>query len=111
MLHALLFVLGLWFVTIWAFVAVMHARAVMKREALTLFWKVHLLPLAVAGFVLDVAFNLSFGSAMFIELPRELLFTSRCKRHYRTTDVSHWRYRLARWWRKNLNQFDRNHID
>jgi hypothetical protein len=93
---------GLWFGVHWAFVAIMHAKAV--RSQLTLYWKVMLWPLAAIGLALDVAFNVVFGSLMFLELPRELLFTSRCQRH------AHKGSRLALWWAKQLNAFDPGHI-
>jgi hypothetical protein len=95
----------LWFGVHWAYVAIMHARS--KR--LSLYWKVMLYPLAVVGLVLDVAFNVVFGTLMYRELPRELLFTSRCKRHFRGDDEK--RKRLASWWAVQLNQFDPGHID
>jgi hypothetical protein len=102
----LLAVVGLWFGVHWAFVAVMHAKAV--RAQLSLYWKVMIYPLAAIGLVLDVAFNVVFGSLMFLELPRELLFTSRCKRHFRGSTGR--RQRLAAWWGRQLNAFDPGHV-
>jgi hypothetical protein len=97
----------IWLGALWAFAAVMHARAVMKREALTLFWRVNLLPLAVIGFALDVAFNLTFGTLMYRELPRELLFTTRTKRHFAGTGS---RKRMADFWARQLNLLDPGHV-
>lgn len=104
---ALLACVGLWFGVHWAFVAVMHANAVRKRGSLSTYWLVTLLPLAVIGVLLDVAFNLTFGTLMYLELPRELLFTARCQRHIRGSGR---RQRLAAFWAKQLNQFDAGHI-
>jgi hypothetical protein len=101
----LLYAAGLWLAVHWAFVAVMHAKAV--RAQLSLYWKVMLWPLVVIGLVLDVAFNVVFGSLMFLELPRELLFTSRCKRHFRGAGRGQ---RLAAWWGRQLNAFDPGHV-
>jgi hypothetical protein len=101
-MHTLALLAGLWFGVHWAFVAIMNAKA--ARERLSLYWKVMLYPLAAIGLVLDVAFNAVFGSLMFLELPRELLFTSRCQRH------AHKGSRLALWWAKQLNAFDPGHI-
>ena len=100
-------IVGLWFVVHWAFVAVMHAKAVKERGAITTYWLVVLLPLVVLGLVLDLAFNLTFGSVLFRELPRELLFTSRCKRHIGGTGS---RQRMAAFWQRQLNQFDPGHV-
>jgi hypothetical protein len=94
---------GLWFAVHWAFVAIMHAKAI--RSELTLYWRVMLWPLALIGLVLDVAFNVVFGSIMFREIPRELLFTSRVQRHAAAGSA------LALWWARQLNQFDPGHVD
>jgi hypothetical protein len=94
--------LVVWFGVHWSFVAIMHAKS--ARDRLSRYWKVMLWPLVVIGLVLDVAFNVVFGSLMFLELPRELLFTSRCQRH------AHKGSRLALWWAKQLNAFDPGHI-
>lgn len=103
--EALVTLVAMWVGVHWAYVAIMHASAI--RGRLTLYWKVMLYPLAVAGLLLDVAFNLTFGTLLFRELPRELLFTSRCNRHIKG-DGS--RKRMAQFWAKQLNQFDEDHI-
>lgn len=99
-LRMLLAAIALWFGVHWAFVGLMYA----KTLKLTLYWKVMLAPLAVIGFALDVAFNVVFGTLMFRELPHELLFTDRVKRHFADGD------RLAAWWARNLNLVDPGHI-
>jgi hypothetical protein len=98
---------SLWVSVIWAFIAVMHAKLIVEREKLTLFWRVHMVPLALVGIVLDALFNLVFGTIMFRERPHELLFTSRVKRH---SLGSGRRKRLADWWARNLNQIDPGHV-
>lgn len=96
-----------WFVGLWAFVAVMHAKA--RYSDLTLFWKINLAPLAFIGLIVDwLVFNWVFGTIMFLEVPKELLLTSRVKRHYR--ESKGWRLRVATWWRRNLNIIDPGHI-
>lgn len=103
----LIYAAGLWLAVHWAFVAVMHANAVRKHGSLTVYWVVMLLPLAIIGLALDVAFNLTFGTLMYFELPRELLFTTRCKRHFHGHGR---RQRLAEFWARQLNQFEVGHI-
>jgi hypothetical protein len=98
----------LWFTVHWAFIAVVHAKAVKERGMVSKYWLVILFPLVLIGLALDVAFNVTFGTLLYRELPRELLFTARCKRHFRG-DGS--RKRMADWWAKQLNQFDPGHID
>lgn len=101
----------LWFVTIWAFVAVMHGKALVERGALTRFWSFHVWPLAIVALLLDVTFNLTFGWVMFGELPLargHWLFSERVQYHYRRS-IS-WRGRLAEFWARQLNAVDPGHI-
>ncbi len=98
-----------YFVLMGSYVLVMHAKRVQDEGGkLSLFWKVNILPWAVIGLALDVAFNLVAGTLMFAEVPREWLFTSRAERHFRHSDG--WRLKLAQWWAVTLNTFDRTHI-
>jgi hypothetical protein len=62
----------------------------------------------VVGYFADVAYNLTWGTIHFRELPRELLFTSRVKRHVRGS--AGWRYDKAARWRDFLNAVDEGHI-
>lgn len=65
----------------------------------------------VVGVLADVVFNVVWGTLIFRELPRELLFTSRVKRHCReSASSSEWRYKKACNWRDFLNAVDKNHI-
>jgi hypothetical protein len=101
---ALLYAAVIWFGALWSYVAIMAAVA--KRDELTLFWKVNLAPLAVLGYLLDVSFNLTFGTLIYAELPHELLFTDRSKRH-KAGDGR--RKRIAEWFCRNLNVIDPEH--
>jgi hypothetical protein len=62
--------------------------------------------LAVMGGV-DAIFNITIGSAVFLELPKSWMFTTRCSSHLNDFD---WRGDLARWvcngW---LNPFEEGH--
>lgn len=98
---------ALWCGALWLYVLVMAAKSARDRGQLTRFWRLHLAPLVLAALVVDVAFNLVFGP-MFLELPREVLFSSRVERHYRGS--SGWRLILATFWARNLNVFDPKHI-
>lgn len=97
----------LWFGVHWAYVLAMGAKDALEAGKLTLYWKVMVLPAAVAGAMLDFTFNYTFGW-MFLRAPRPLLFTDTVKYHFRNS--SGWRLRLARWWARNLNVFDPTHI-
>jgi hypothetical protein len=52
----------------------------------------------------DVFYNLVFGTFLFLEWPREWLFTARIKRHLRDPDCPSHRFALV------LNHFDRDHV-
>lgn len=102
-------IIGGFFVTLWAFVATMHLMHIMKRDGVSLFWKVPLFPLSLVGLLLDwLLFNWVFGTLLFRELPRELLFSSRIQRHVRESGGS--RLRIALFWKRILNQIDERHI-
>jgi len=58
------------------------------------------------GLVADVLFNFTWGSIMFLELPKELLMTTRLKRHL-ADHKKDWRDRNANWFcREFLNIYD-----
>lgn len=58
------------------------------------------LPILWVGLALDCAVNMTLASLLFLELPHELLVTSRLERQ--VFDGSGWRQRLARWIAANL---------
>lgn len=83
---------------------VMHLKAARDAGRLTPAAKVLGYPWLVAGVLIDAAFNLVTGTLLFLELPRELLFTSRVSR---LNDHAGWRGNLARWFcRELLDPFD-----
>lgn len=107
-----LLAIGLWFGVHWAYVGIMAAKNVPE---LTLYWKVILFPAALIGLVLDIVFNLTFGTLMYLEPPREWLFTERCQRWVavpedETSELWLYRQRVARFWRRQLNLFDPGHV-
>jgi hypothetical protein len=97
-----------YFTLMGSFVLVMRAKRMLKEGGeLSLFWLVNILPWAVIGLALDIAFNATAGTIMYLETPRELLFTARCQRH---VDDDDWRGNVARWWQRQLNQIDPGHV-
>jgi len=100
-----LFVLFLYTLTLftWVFyLAAMNMKRNIKHVGLVA--KLFAYPAMFIGYPLDVMFNVFVGSIFFIEMPKELLFTSRCKRHYK--HPGH-RGNMARFFCKNLlNGFD-----
>jgi len=56
-------------------------------------------PVIVGGYAIDVAYNATLGSLMFLELPRTPTLTARCSSHLQEQG---WRGAEARWLCKNL---------
>lgn len=61
----------------------------------------------IIGLVMDVLFNWIIGTLYFRELPRELLFTDRCKRHMKGSGAQLRRATLVCAYL--LNPFDSGH--
>lgn len=99
----LLWAAVLWFGVHWAYVLVMAAKAALERGELTRYWIVNLLPTAIVGYLLDFAFQFTFGWVMFAETPFRggLMFSGRVQYHYRYGNG--WRRRFAAFWARNLN--------
>jgi len=98
---------ALWFGVTGCFVLVMHAKKLKEAGQLNTFWTFNILPWAVIGITLDFIFNVIAGTLIFRELPRELLFSSRVQRHYRSEGF---RGRMAEFWANQLNAIDPTHI-
>jgi len=96
----------IYFGTIWAYPAVMHAKVLLEQGKLSTWWKIHLLPLGIIGFALDIVFNLTLGTFFFKERPKELLFSKRVQRQLKQGP----RRTVARRWANRLNLFDPGHI-
>jgi len=79
----------------WVFyLAVMNLAR--NKERLTPVNKVFAYPMLWVGLVADMLFNFTVGSLMFLEVPQELLMTTRLKRHLRDHKKD-WRDRNANW--------------
>lgn len=84
------------------FVVTMGAKAAWPN--LTVIPRTLLVPAALVAVVMDVIFNLIPATIIFLNLPRELLFTQRLDRY--EEEGSGWRYRIAIWICQNmLNPF------
>lgn len=77
-----------------------------RKDELTWKQKIFTYPILWVGLLLDVSFNLIEGTVMFMELPRETLFTPRCARHIHDPG---WRGSVVRFWCHNfLNPYDKS---
>lgn len=100
------------FYVLWVFyLAVMNLKRVkdtgyqFKKHVLILAY-----PVLFLGLILDIVINLVFMTIIFLEFPRELLVTSRLKRH---NNLGGWRGKIARnFFEPLLDPFDPsgNHI-
>lgn len=71
-------------------------------------------PWVAAGYLLDVLWNCTLGSLLFLEAPWAVgghplkwTFTRRLRRH---KDKQDWRGKQARFWASLLNPFDQGHV-
>ncbi len=76
------------------YLAVMHLDTARRQGQLTTAAKVAGYPILFVGLAVDVLFNALWGSLLFLEPPREWLFTDRISR---LNDAAGWRGRLACW--------------
>lgn len=86
------------------YLSVMHLDSARRRGKLTPAAKVLGYPWLAVGLVVDALFNIVVGSLIFLEPPREFLFTARVSR---LNDGEDWRGKLARWFcTQLLDPFD-----
>lgn len=79
-----------------------------NKDRLMLVSKCFAYPMLWIGLVADMLFNFFWGSILFLEFPKELLMTTRLKRHLRDHKKD-WRDRNANWFCYNfLDPFDPN---
>lgn len=76
------------------YLAVMHLDTARRRGQLTTAAKIIGYPILAVGLAVDVLFNATWGSLLFLERPHELLFTDRVSR---LNDDTGWRGKLACW--------------
>lgn len=72
----------------------------------TVKWPIYIF-LAI-GIVFDVLFNWTCGIIIFREIPKELFFTDRVKRHYTSSNT--WRQAKAVEWATAINKIYPGHI-
>lgn len=88
------------------FLAIMSLKKARDAGQLTKTAEIFAFPVLCVGYALDFMFNVA-SSVIFLEPPKEWLFTARVSRHIKQTG---WRAALARWFCENLlNPFDAGH--
>jgi len=86
------------FASMWLqYLAVMNLKE--HRAKLTVAAKIWAYPMLFIGLFSDFCFNLVIGTIVYVELPKQLLFTSRCNLHLQDTN---WRGSVARWFCRNF---------
>lgn len=104
----LVFIINTFFLAIWLFTGGIHAKGMYERGKLDGFLKWAYAPLVVVVIVLDVVFNVIYGTVIYRETPREWLFTTRTKRHLNNS-IGH-QFEAAKRWAYRLNAIDPGHV-
>lgn len=94
------YLLGVW-ITWVLFLAVMNLERAKKRWSLTKIQQVMGLPIVVIGYLLDVFYNVTLCTVLFLELPKEPTISQRLERYIKDNETD-WRHRQAMWWRETL---------
>lgn len=110
---------GTWvFIAVWSYVfvtgwffAISYARMLQDKDV-TFTWhiKAPLYFYLAVGAVADFIFNVLVATVIFVELPRELLFTDRVKRHVTKGNKRQYRFKLAQYFKRTLNKIDPGHV-
>lgn len=97
--YALAAIYGLWFF----YLAIMNLKRAKDAGRMTPFAKVFAYGIAVPGFILDIAVNVTIGTLLFLEPPhyKRLTLSARMSHHYEAGSTA-WRSRLAHWFARNL---------
>jgi len=93
--------LGLFYATWFFYLAIMNLKRARDNDTLTPAIKVLGFPLTIVGALCTTALNIIVGTLIFLEPPRELAFTDRLKRHWRSKRWT-WRKRVSDWIFTNL---------
>jgi len=120
-LHITLYVFGylavLWMGTsLWFFAAsrVMHLKDNRKFDDLHPEIKISVLIPGYLGILLDIQFNIIFGTLYYLEPPREFLFTDRIKRwkgkQFSDSWIGNWRKYNHTRFLHDLNIIDPGHV-
>jgi len=90
-------------VVLWAlYLAVMNLKR--NRDKATKTTWIMAFPVLIVGVIIDILFNWVIGSVIFLEFPRETVFTARLSRH---SGCGTWRAKIAEWFCKHfLDAFD-----
>jgi hypothetical protein len=99
MIWWILFGSGLFYITFALYLTMMHLKSARDHGKLTTASKFFGYPLLIIGLIVDVIFNVVAGTIMFIEIPKEFLFTTRVSR---LNDGTDWRGKLANWFCEQL---------
>lgn len=98
-----------WLILGGIFLAYPTMRRLLKiKDELTWVVKVPMYMWFVIGLLADVAFNATWGTWIFKELPREFLFTERLQRHWYGDDKR--MKRAAAPWVRRVNLVDPGHV-
>ena len=95
------------FMAVWLFTGGIHAKQMFEADKLDNFLAWIYTPLVVVVILVDVFFNLTWGSLIYRERPKEFLFTTRTKRHMKSKGHQ---LEAAKKWAYRLNAIDPGHV-
>jgi hypothetical protein len=78
------------------------------KDEISLFMKIPVYVWLIIGLTADFAFNATWGTAIFREVPREMTFTARLQRHWRSNDTK--QKKRAEKWVRYVNLIDPGHV-
>lgn len=79
-----------------------------RQDEIGIFMKIPVYVWLVIGLTADFGFNATWGTVIFRELPREMTFTARLKRHWRGNDGK--QIERAKKWVEYVNMIDPGHV-
>lgn len=85
------------------YLAIMNLRA--HKDSISFSVKVFAIPIIVPGLLFDAALNIFVATVLFLDLPKEFLFTARLQRY--RSEIDGWRKEIATFFcERLLNPFD-----
>lgn len=100
------------YVLFWLYLAIMNLKRARDNGTLTKFTLYFSYPMAIFGYILDIAVNWIIATVVFLNIPKEATLSHRLERYVQGPD--NWRKSVALWMAHNLlDPFDPDghHID
>ncbi len=107
LIKALIAFLAMWVTVVICYAAATHAKTVLEENNVHWTFKAPLYGVALPiGLASDFLTNVVIGTAVWGEVPQEILFTKRATRHLESDGRD---YERAVWWCTQLHYWDHGH--